>query len=554
MMASNSSHCESCSEEGKSIGASQFCSDCDERLCKECVEYHKKCKATKSHHLMDLASMLRSKIPNVKKFCEVHEGVSLDFYCMQHDTVCCRKCIPSKHQSCKDVLPLEDASQHIKKSSVFDDTFREWQNIAKTLDHLRNDRNDNINELEKSESAICEEVNNLKNHLIKQINSLVEKLKIDLSNCKKKNLDQLRKESSEISELHDNVQEMGQELEFLMEHGSNNQLYLKLREQGKGVQDVVKRVQEMAMSYKRVYLKFEKRADIDLKSMGSISECKEACDVLYSSAKLQQAQVQPEKVEPILTLKKESSTMLNLLDKLRISDLAVTADKTVFLCNNHHGVRKVYVYKTNVNDLTFNTTLRFPSEPYGISILTGTEKAVVTIPLMSVVQFINTKRLSLDETIQVGTGCFGIGTSEGYIAVGSSTEIRIFKQNGINIKTIALKDIFKSIYVRSINYDHNDGSIIYRKPGLINRIQFDGSVLYRYEVLGAAGLAVDTQGHVYVSDQNKSEIQRLLPDGRFRDVVLTTNVKKPFAIAFNASFTNFYVTNLEGLLQIYNCN
>lgn len=69
--------------------------------------------------------------------------------------------------------------------------------IAITLEHLK----DNIEELEKSESAI---VDNLKNHFIKQINNLVEKIKINLSNCKKKNRDQLRKESSE--ELRDNVQ------------------------------------------------------------------------------------------------------------------------------------------------------------------------------------------------------------------------------------------------------------------------------------------------------------------------------------------------------------
>ncbi|CAC5423541.1 unnamed protein product [Mytilus coruscus] len=288
---------------------------------------------------MDLESIIKYKIPNFKKFCELHEDVSLDFYCTQHDTICCRKCIPSKHHSCKDVLPLEVASEHIKKSSLFDDTFREWQNIAKTLDHLRKDRNDNINQLEKSESAISEEVNNLKNHLIKQINTLVEKLKIDLSNCKKKNLDQLRKESSEISELHDSVQERGQELEFLKDHGSNNQLYLKLREQGEGFQNIVKRVQEMTISYKRVYLKFEKRADIDHRSMGSISEFKEAVDFLYRPAKLQKAQVQSKRVEAILTLKKEITNQLNLCNKLDITGLAVTADYTLFLCNNQHGVR-----------------------------------------------------------------------------------------------------------------------------------------------------------------------------------------------------------------------
>ncbi|CAC5423540.1 unnamed protein product [Mytilus coruscus] len=241
---------------------------------------------------MDLASVIKPKIPNFKKFCELHEEVSLDFYCTQHDTVCCRKCIPSKHQSCKDVLPLEFASEHIKKSSLFDDTFREFQNIAKTLDHLRKDCNDNINEMEKSESTI-----------------------------------------------------------FV-------------------------------------------------------------------------PQVQPVSIESILNLKKETSTQLNLDDNLRISDLAVTADNTLFLCNYHIYEHKVYVYKTNLQNVTYNTALRLPSEPYGIAILKETVKAVVTIPKQSYVQFINTKSLKLDKTIEVGRDCNGITTSEDNIAVRKTEEIK----------------------------------------------------------------------------------------------------------------------------------
>lgn len=93
-----------------------------------------------------------------KKLCEFRRGIPLDFYCPNHNVVCCRACMPSNHQSCKDVLPLEIASKHIKLSSLFEDTFKEWQNIGKTLDYLRQDRQNNIDELEKVESIIKEEI------------------------------------------------------------------------------------------------------------------------------------------------------------------------------------------------------------------------------------------------------------------------------------------------------------------------------------------------------------------------------------------------------------
>ncbi|CAC5362660.1 unnamed protein product [Mytilus coruscus] len=127
--------------------------------------------------------------------------------------------------------------------------------------------------------------------------------------------------------------EKDQEIEFLKEHGSNSHLYLKLREQGKGVQKCVKRVHEMTMSHKRAHLKFKKQADIDLKSMESIFEIDETCYVQYSPVKLQQSQVQPERVETILTLKMEITNQLNLGVKLYLTDIAVPADNTLFLCN-----------------------------------------------------------------------------------------------------------------------------------------------------------------------------------------------------------------------------
>ncbi|CAC5362662.1 unnamed protein product [Mytilus coruscus] len=458
-MASNS-YCETCSGEGKSIAAVRFCSDCDEALCKECVEYHQKCKATKSHYLMDLAAIL--------------------------------------------------------------------------------------------------EVNNWKSHLIKQIDTFEKKITVDLSNCKTKNLDQLWRQNAEISELYDSVQGREQELKFLKEHGSNNQLYFKLREYRKGVQGVVKRVQEMAMSYKKVHLKFEKRADIDLKSMGSIIEVEEPGVVQYSPVKLQQAQVQQKRVESLLTLKKEITKQLKLTDKPDITDIAVTTDNTLFLCNYILGMCQIYVYKTKSDGLTmltYNTTLRLPCVPYGICIVTGTDKAVVTLPRQSYAQFINTKRFTLDKIIPVGNDCYGITTSGEYIAVGTKGEIRILKHNGENVRNIVLRYTSKFDSVRSLYYDHNDGSMIYRTTGQITSIQLDGPVLYRYTVSGITGIAVDTRGHVYVSERNRGEIQRLLPDGRFCDVVLTEKdgIKDAFAIAFDESFTTFYVTNNNGLVQIYNC-
>lgn len=552
-MASNS-YCDPCSEEGTPIAAIRFCSDCEERLCKNCVDYHKKFKATKSHHLIDLTSILRSKIPIAKSCCEVHQDVPLDFYCTQHDRVCCRVCIPSDHQSCKEVIPLEVASKHIKKSALFEDTLNEWQNIVKILDNLKKDRHGYVDEIESGETAMLVEISKLKTHLIKQINALEEKLITELSNAKKKILDLYGKENSELSELYDVVQNRKQNLEFLKEHGSNNQLYLTLREQEKGVQDAIKRVQNMTLSYKQTAFKLKKKNDIDVNGIGSIEEVRTASAIQYSPVKLQQAQVQPVKAKSILAFRKEIAEQLQI-GKL-ITDVAVTADDKLFLCDLQKGCDNIPVFKIIQRRLIYIRTLSVPSRPFGIAVLTGTDKAIVTMPYKSYVQFIDTNTLTMDKTINVGQHCFGIATTGEYIAVGKRRDITILKQNGENFRNIVISDLLdNSRYVNSLHYNHNDGNITYRIMGLINRIQLDGTLLYSYEVSGEGGIAVDKQGLLYVCENEKSEIQRLLPDGQVHDVVMTKRdeIKDPYAIAFNRGFTKFVVTSTTGLVQIYNC-
>jgi sugar lactone lactonase YvrE len=51
-------------------------------------------------------------------------------------------------------------------------------------------------------------------------------------------------------------------------------------------------------------------------------------------------------------------------------------------------------------------------------------------------------------------------------------------------------------------------------------IHLGSHVIYRYNISGAlGGLAVDQQGHVYISGAH--DIRRLSPDGTFRDIVLS---------------------------------
>jgi hypothetical protein len=129
--------------QGKNSTAVKYCSDCEEKLCGDCAGSHLRFKAFRSHHVIDLSS-IGSKIPTSSKInCEIHTDIQIDYFCSQHDDVCCRACIPDLHSSCKNVLPLDVASKDVKHSSLLSDTLQELDHMTETLDKLVSNREDN---------------------------------------------------------------------------------------------------------------------------------------------------------------------------------------------------------------------------------------------------------------------------------------------------------------------------------------------------------------------------------------------------------------------------
>jgi sugar lactone lactonase YvrE len=94
-----------------------------------------------------------------------------------------------------------------------------------------------------------------------------------------------------------------------------------------------------------------------------------------------------------------------------------------------------------------------------------------------------------------------------------------------------------------------------RQDGGLCCINLDGHVIYTYDISGEEGLAVDQQGHVYISGEDSDDIHRLSPDGTFRDIVLSKHdgVDGPWSITFNNDFTKLFIINQGKTVSVYSC-
>jgi hypothetical protein len=71
----------------------------------------------------------------------------------------------------------------------------------------------------------------------------------------------------------------------------------------------------------------------------------------------------------------------------------------------------------------------------------------------------------------------------------------------------------------NVLYNERNDQLLLREDDRLCCINLDGHVIYRYDISGWYGLAVDQEGHVYISGCDSHDIHRLSPDGTFRDIV-----------------------------------
>ncbi|CAG2201992.1 unnamed protein product [Mytilus edulis] len=341
----SASFCDPCSEADKSLTATKYCSDCEERLCTDCAESHCRFKAFKSHHVIDLSSIGSNILMSAKKNCNVHSEMILDYYCTDHEIVCCRACISNEHRLCQNVLPLELASKDVRKSALFNDVMEDMTHLITTLNALDNNRQSNLQSIEKSKSTITKQIRAVKSKFLKQIDDLERELTTSLSSLQRKHEMEINKQKQEISQVLVNVIENKNEMDFLRAHGSKNQLFIFLRQQVTNIHSAEAKIQQIVSDSQEFDITFDEKKDVKLESLGSLLEFVQPCQVQYKPKKFQQAQIKAEPMKNILGFEKDTVLKLNTNVVKRLFSVSVTDNNKLLITLAEASDPKFYVYR-----------------------------------------------------------------------------------------------------------------------------------------------------------------------------------------------------------------
>jgi hypothetical protein len=261
--------------------------------------------------------------------------------------------------------------------------------------------------------------------------------------------------------------------------------------------------------------------------------------------KAQHEQVEVDRSQTLTEFIKEGEVNLKPGESY-ITDMAVTSDNKLLLCDCSD--KKVYIYK---DYKTYEDEISLTSSPLCITVVPCTDKAVVTLPREGSIQFINTTNNTKDNKINIGGMCWGVTAVKDKIYIGGRDKVIILNTDGSLVREIATDGINYNLL-----YNERNDQLLLRQNGRrLCCINLDGHVIYRYDISGGDGLAVDQQGHVYISGYDSDDIHRLSPDGTFRDIVLSKHdgVDGPEGITFNNDFTKLFIINRGESVLVYSC-
>ena len=143
------------SSKHKENDAVSFCPDCKKYLCNKCQNFHS--EILENHKVINLNQKDEIFVDKCK---EENHNDKLEFYCKDHNILCCVACISK-----------------IKEKGYGQHSDCNFKHIDDVKDEKRNKLKENINNLEELNNKIDESINKLK-EIFKQINKNKDDLKL----------------------------------------------------------------------------------------------------------------------------------------------------------------------------------------------------------------------------------------------------------------------------------------------------------------------------------------------------------------------------------------
>ena len=227
--------CDLCREDERDKPANGFCTICNQYMCEECLVFHQRVNATKSHPiLIGEAIQKRTEVntSNVtsKCSCPSHPGESLKYFCHDHEACICEKCKFIQHSKCVEVGNISDLATGIHDSKETKVLLEEIDAILAEFKHLKHNRTEDMKEIMHQKNGIIDAVRAVR----QEINEVLDKIETDTIRTFTESVDSEIHMIEKQTETFDNIipllESYKDNIVFLQNKAEEEELFLAVKQ------------------------------------------------------------------------------------------------------------------------------------------------------------------------------------------------------------------------------------------------------------------------------------------------------------------------------------
>ncbi|XP_021355006.1 uncharacterized protein LOC110451362 [Mizuhopecten yessoensis] len=474
------------------------------------------------------------------KKCDKHKD-EIAYYCEDHKSLGCSKCIIVGHRKCDNVSTTEDYCEKLNSSSQLEERKTYLQQGADDMESMIKDfylRQQNIAD---DKDAVLKSIDDLQERMDKRIREMKKEITDDVITAYKQERENLKVSTQKCERLKVAIQNTLESSATALQrndHMDTIRLYQKGQTELEACKDLVK---EMQMSISTVSIEHEIDSDVTSLNFGKIFVRKQQKHLLSV----------PTLVKPLSQCNVKEIRKLNIICPSDQFDCALRG--VVYLPDG----RIVVGDRNNNNIKLINDAgdvvdeLKLDGNPWDLCMVDNTTvAAAIPSPGGIRVVTVTPSKLTLSSVINKKTRYYGITYRDDEFIVSTGSEVCSVKNDGT---TKTLYRYTGNVY--ALSHDSKDGQLFIAHhtdstgSTAIGRLSTDNKytdVLKVGVVKHAYGVDVDVEGNVYVCGYNSNNVVQISGDGTNVRELLTAVDGITYPIAISVCGDKLVVTNGSG--------
>ncbi|CAG2224321.1 unnamed protein product [Mytilus edulis] len=222
--------------------------------------------------------------------------------------------------------------------------------------------------------------------------------------------------------------------------------------------------------------------------------------------------------------------------------MVVTKDNRLLLCYTDERSKALSIWQEtgdHIQDCALAGTA------WGIVIIPETNEAVVTLPFLNSIQFVDIASMVPGKAIKVPDKCYGVTVIKKMIILGGMRKVYFLSITGSIMKTCNVgSDLLLSLKVNKMGMIYCCES----DNETLHCIDIKGTVIFSYkspDFKGPVDMTLDGRDNLYVTTRRSNKVHRISLDGKLIDILLKKEdgLNEPYGIAFNKNYTKLYIAN-----------